>query len=102
MLRAETGARSSAAMPGAVPGSVRVSIRRMLTSARGRRRGSGAVELPHRGVYAVTDDDERARRPALDQPVDVGARVERLEQPVGDRPALAAAGPPDADPHAGE
>ena len=53
MLRAETPARSSAATPGAVPGSVSVSIRRMLTSACGRRSGAGAVELAHRGVDAV-------------------------------------------------
>src|SRR3954452_8959956 len=102
MLLAETPARSSVPTPGAVPGSVSVSIRRMLTSVGGRRRGAGAVELAHRGVDAVTGDGEGAGRSASDERLDVGAGIERLEQPVCDRPALAATRPPDADPDAGK
>src|SRR4051812_39836239 len=102
MLRTETPARSSAPMPGAVPGSVSVSIRRMLTAVGGRRCGAGAVELAHRGVDPLAGDDEGAGRSALDQRIDVGALLERLEHPVGDRPPLSTAGPADADPHARE
>src|SRR6476660_2541162 len=99
MLLAETPARSSVPTPGAVPGSVSVSIRRMLTSVLGRRRGAGAVELAHRGVDTVPRDGQRARRPALDERIHVGAGIEGLKQPVGHRPALAPAGPADADAH---
>src|SRR3954467_10972222 len=102
MLLAETPARSSVPTPGAVPGSVSVSIRRMLTSVGGRRRGAGAVELAHRGADAAPGrgagaagggEGGGAGPAASDERLDVGAGIERLEQPVCDRPALAATRP---------